>query len=410
MLVLEAKLKGKQSQYNSIDEAIRTALFIRNKALRHWIDNKNIGKNDLQKLCAVLAAYFEFASKLNSMARQASADRAWLAVKRFYDNCKAKKPGKKGFPRFKKRGHSVEYKTSGWKLSNDRKYIMFSDGFNIGKLKLVGTRDLSFYSIKQIKRIRIVKRADGYYCQFCVDVERTELHQHDGKQVGIDVGLEFFYTDSEGRTVENPRLLRKSEKSLKRKQRQVSKSKKHSYNRHKAVKKLAKKHLKVSRQRKDFVVKTARALVQSSDLVVYEDLQVKNMLKNHHLAKSISDASWSLFTDWVDYYAKVFDTWAIAVAPHYTSQDCSVCGTRVQKSLSTRTHKCHCCGTVMHRDHNAAIMILNKGIKSTVGHTGSKGNPQNSPIQSANFVGTLKASGQNDLYLGGETPAFKLAG
>ncbi len=392
MLVLEAKLKGKQSQYNSIDEAIRTALFIRNKALRHWIDNKNIGKNDLQKLCAVLAAYFEFASKLNSMARQASADRAWLAVKRFYDNCKAKKPGKKGFPRFKKRGHSVEYKTSGWKLSNDRKYIMFSDGFNIGKLKLVGTRDLSFYSIKQIKRIRIVKRADGYYCQFCVDVERTELHQHDGKQVGIDVGLEFFYTDSEGRTVENPRLLRKSEKSLKRKQRQVSKSKKHSSNRHKAVKKLAKKHLKVSRQRKDFVVKTARALVQSSDLVVYEDLQVKNMLKNHHLAKSISDASWSLFTDWVDYYAKVFDTWAIAVAPHYTSQDCSVCGTRVQKSLSTRTHKCHCCGTVMHRDHNAAIMILNKGIKSTVGHTGSK------------------ASGQNDLYLGGETPLDKLAG
>ncbi|PMB17398.1 transposase, partial [Fischerella thermalis CCMEE 5319] len=153
MLVLEAKLKGKQSQYNSIDEAIRTALFIRNKALRHWIDNKNIGKNDLQKLCAVLAKEFDFANKLNSMARQASADRAWLAIKRFYDNCKAKKPGKKGFPRFKKRGHSVEYKTSGWKLSADRKYIIFSDGFNIGKLKLIGTRDLNFYSVKQIKRV-----------------------------------------------------------------------------------------------------------------------------------------------------------------------------------------------------------------------------------------------------------------
>ncbi len=117
-----------------------------------------------------------------------------------------------------------------------------------------------------------------------------------------------------------------------------------------------------------------------------------------------------MFTDWVDYYAKVFDTWAIAVAPQYTSQDCSVCGTRVKKSLSTRTHKCDSCGTVMHRDHNAAIMILNKGLKSTVGHTESKGNPQNSPIQSANFVGTLKACGQNDLYLGGETPLDKLAG
>jgi putative transposase len=90
------------------------------------------------------------------------------------------RPRKKGFPRFKKRGHSVEYKTSGWKLSNDRKYIIFSDGFNIGKLKLIGTRDLSFYSIKQIKRVRIGK----------------EQHQHSGNQVGIDVGLEFFYEES----------------------------------------------------------------------------------------------------------------------------------------------------------------------------------------------------------------------
>ncbi|BAZ06511.1 RNA-guided endonuclease InsQ/TnpB family protein [Calothrix sp. NIES-3974] len=391
MLVLEAKLKGKESQYGLLDEAIRTALFIRNKALRHWIDNKDVSKNDLQKLCAVLAKEFDFAGKLNSMARQASADRAWCAIKRFYDNCKAKKPGKKGYPRFKKRGHSVEYKTSGWAISADKKYITFTDGFKAGKFQLVGTRDFSFYSTKQIQRVRVVKRADGYYCQFCVDAERKEQHQHNGKQVGIDVGLEFFYTDSDGKTVENPRFLRKSEKSLKRKQRKVSRCKKGSSNRRKAVKKLAKKHLKVSRQRKDFAVKTARTLVQSNDLVVYEDLQVRNMVKNHHLAKSISDASWSLFTDWVDYYGKVFDTWVIAVAPHYTSQDCSVCGTRVQKSLSTRTHKCHCCGAVMHRDYNAATMILNKGLKSTVGRTESK------------------ACGQNDLCLSGETPLSKSA-
>lgn len=392
MLVLEAKLKGKQSQYSLIDDAIRTALFIRNKALRHWMDNQDVSKNDLQKLCAVLAKEFDFADKLNSMARQASADRAWFAIKRFYDNCKAKKPGKKGFPRFKKSGHSVEYKTSGWKLPHNKKYITFTDGFKAGRFKLIGTRDLSFYSIKQIKRVRIVKRADGYYCQFCVDVERKEQHQHHGKQLGVDVGLEFFYTDSDGKTVENPRLLGKAEKSLKRKQRQASKCKKRSSNRRKAVKKLAKKHLKVSRQRKDFVVKTARALVQSSDLVVYEDLQVKNLVKNHHLAKSISDASWSMFTNWIDYYAQVFDTWAIAVAPHYTSHDCFVCGTRVKKSLSTRTHKCHSCGTVMHCDHNAAKQILAKGLKNTVGHT------------------EINASGQNDLYLGGATPLDKLAG
>lgn len=391
MLVLEAKLKGKQSQYNLIDEAIRTALFIRNKALRHWMDNKGVSKYDLYNLCPVLAKEFDFANKLSSTARQRSVDRAWSAIKKFYDNCKAKRPGKKGFPKFKKRGRSVEYSNAGWRIYPNRKYIIFSDGFNIGRLKLIGTRDLLLYSVKQIKRVRIVKRADGYYCQFSIDVKRKEQHQHSGNQVGIDLGLEFFYTDSEGRTVENPRLLRKSEKSLKRKQRKVSKSKKGSSNRRKSVKKLAKKHLKVSRQRKDFVVKTARALIQSSDLVVYEDLQVKNMVKNHHLAKSISDASWSMFTTWADYYAKVFDTWVIAVAPNFTSQDCSVCGTRIKKSLSTRTHKCHSCGTVMHRDHNAAINILNKGLKSTVGRTESK------------------ACGQNDLYLGGETPLDKLA-
>lgn len=391
MLVLEAKLKGKQNQYNALDEAIRTALFIRNKALRHWQDTPGVGKNDLQKLCAVLATEFEWAAKLNSMARQASADRAWFAISRFYANCKAKKQGKKGYPRYKKRGHSVEYKTSGWKLSEDRKYIAFTDGFKAGKFKLVGTRDLAQYKPSQIKRVRVVKRADGYYCQFCVDIERQEISHGLGSQLGIDVGLEFFYTDSVGNTVENPRLLRKSEKSLKRKQRKVSKCKKHSSNRRKIVKRLAKKHLKVSRQRKDFVVKAARTLVQSNDLVVYEDLQVKNMVKNRRLAKSISDASWSQFINWVDYYSKVFGTWAIAVAPHYTSQDCSVCGTRVQKSLSTRTHRCPVCLTVMHRDHNAARQILMKGL-NTVGRT------------------EIKASGQSDLYLGGATPLDKLAG
>jgi transposase len=95
MLVLEAKFKGKQNQYNALGEAIRTALFIRNKALRHWQDTPGVGKNDLQKLCATLASEFEWAGKLNSMARQACADRAWFAISRFYANCKAKKPGKK---------------------------------------------------------------------------------------------------------------------------------------------------------------------------------------------------------------------------------------------------------------------------------------------------------------------------
>jgi putative transposase len=368
MIVLEAKLKGKTEQYNLIDEAIRTALFCRNKALRYWIDNRGAGRYDLNKFMAVLAKDFDFANKLNSQARQSSAERAWSGIARFFDNCKKKVSGKKGYPKFKKLGHSVEYKTSGWKLSEDRKYLTLTDGFKIGRLKLVGSRDLNFYQIEQIKRVRLVKRADGYYAQFCVDVDRREDLEPSKTTIGLDVGLNHFYTDSNGQTVENPRFLRKSERQLKKLQRKVSKRKKGSANRRKAIKRLAKKHLQVSRQRKDFVVKTARCVVRSNDLIAYEDLQVRNMVKNHKLAKSISDASWSMFRDWVEYFGKVFGKVTIAVPPQYTSQNCSTCGTIVKKSLSERTHQCSHCGTVLDRDHNAALNILAIGL-NRVGHT-----------------------------------------
>ncbi len=189
MLVLEAKLKGRIEQYALIDEAIRTALFCRNKALRYWMDNRDVDKYDLNKHMAVLAKEFEFAKQLNSQARQSSAERAWSGVSRFFDNCKKKVSGKKGYPKFKKRGHSVEYKTTGWKLSEDRKYLTLTDGFKIGSLKLVGSRDLNFYQIEQIKRVRLVRRADGYYAQFCVDVNRREEIEPSKTTIGLDVGL-----------------------------------------------------------------------------------------------------------------------------------------------------------------------------------------------------------------------------
>lgn len=368
MLVLEAKLNGKAEQYSLIDKAIRTALFCRNKALRYWIDHHGADKYDLNKHMPSLAKEFDFAKKLNSQARQASAERAWSAISWFFDNCKKKVLGKKGFPKFKKRGHSVEYKQTGWKLSEDRKYLTLTDGFEIGRLKLVGSRDLNFYQIKQIKRIRLVRRADGYYAQFCVDVDRREELEPSHKTIGLDVGLNHFYTDSHGEVVENPCYLRKSERQLKKLQRKVSKRKKGSANRRKAIQRLAHKHLQVSRQRKDFAVKTARCVVRSNDLIAYEDLQVRNMVKNHKLAKSISDASWSMFRLWVEYFGKVFGKVTIAVPPHYTSQNCSNCGKQVVKTLSQRTHCCGHCGTVLDRDHNAALNILAIGL-NRVGHT-----------------------------------------
>jgi putative transposase len=164
MLVLEAKLEETKKQYEKLNEAIRTARLVPNSCLRYWMDNKNIGKYDLSAYCGVLASQFELAKNLNSMAGQARAEREWSVISRFYDNCKKHKPRKKEYPRFKKeQTHgSVEYKTSGWKLSEERRYITFYDDFKAGTFKMWGTCDWHFYQLKQIKRVRVVRRADGY--------------------------------------------------------------------------------------------------------------------------------------------------------------------------------------------------------------------------------------------------------
>jgi putative transposase len=367
MLVFEFKAYGKASQFTAVDEAVRTAQFVRNSCLRYWMDNRKIDKYDLNKYCAVLAKNFPFAGELNSQARQASAERAWSAISRFYDNCKKGLAGKKGYPKFQKDCRSVEYKSTGWKLALDRKSIEFTDKKGIGKLKLKGTRDLHFYQINQIKRVRLVKRADGVYVQFCIDVDRKENTEPNGNTIGLDVGLKEYYTDSNGVMVENPRFLRKGEKVLKRSGRHVSRKVKGSKNRGKARQILGKRHLKISRQRKDNAIKLARCVVQSNDLIAYEDLRIKNMAKNHCLAKSINDASWYQFRIWIEYFAKVFRKVTVAVNPQYTSQECSSCGAIVKKTLSTRTHICQC-GCSLDRDLNAARNILSRGL-STVGHT-----------------------------------------
>ncbi len=376
MLILEYQLRANKSQQAAIAEAIRTAQFIRNKALRHWMDNKGVGQYDLQALCSPLAKDFSFASRLNSMARQAAADRAWQSIARFYANCKAKKPGKKGFPRFQKDNRSVEYKTSGWKLAPDGKRITFTDGIGIGTVRLIGTRSIETFPTKQIKRVRLVKRADGYYVQFAVQADRQIEHQPTDHAVGIDVGLKAFYTDSDGHTVANPRYLRKAEKRLKRLQRRVSKKRKGSANRKKAMKRVAKQQLKVQRQRKDFACKQAGALVRANDLIAFEDLNIAGLVKNHHLAKSIADASWGLFLGWVRYYGQVANVPVVAVPARFTTQECSGCGERVQKSLSVRTHVCPACGLVLDRDHNAALNILELAYR-TAGHAGTgSGSPE----------------------------------
>jgi putative transposase len=357
-------VKGKQQQYRAIDEAIRTTQFIRNKAIRFWMDaprETKINRIALNNYSTALRKEFKFVEELNSMACQVATERAWSAIDRFYNNCKSKKTGKKGFPRFQKDNRSVEYKTSGWSLHPTKRRITFTDKKGIKEVKLLGKWDIHTYPVNLIKRVRLVRKADGYYCQFAVDIEiKTEQRTGDG-ELGLDVGLEYFYSDSNGHHEENPRFLRKAEKVIKHAQRQIYKKEKGKNQRRIARRRYAKKHLRVSRQRTEHSKRLARTLCKLNSLVAYEDLNVRGMVKNHCLAKSINDVAWSLFRRWLEYFAAKFGTTVVAINPRMTSQKCSDCGAVVKKSLSTRTHKC-ACGCELQRDVNAAINILNRGI------------------------------------------------
>ncbi|KST61865.1 RNA-guided endonuclease InsQ/TnpB family protein [Mastigocoleus testarum] len=369
MIILEFKAKGKTTQYAGIDEAIRTAQFVRNKCIRYWMDKPGVGQKDLYRHSTSLRKEFDFVKALNSSACQASVERAYSSIARFYDNCKKKVLGKKGYPRFKKNCRSVEYKTSGWSLSENRKQISFTDKKGIGTLKLKGTWDLYFYQLEQIKRVRLVKRSDGYYVQFLIRTDTKIESKPTGKTIGLDVGLKEFYTDSNGNSESNPRFYRTGEKRLRFYQRRVSRKNKGSTNRKKAINKLGRVHLNISRQRQEHAKRLARCVIQSNDLVAYEDLRVKNLVKNHCLAKSINDAGWYQFRKLLEYFGTKFGKITVAVNPAYTSQNCSTCGATVKKSLSTRTHICQC-GCELDRDHNAAINILNIAL-STTGHVGT---------------------------------------
>jgi putative transposase len=323
MLVLEFKAKGKTTQYAAIDEAIRTAQFVRNKCVRFWMDNRGVGQKELYRFNTKLREEFPFVKALNSHACQASVERAYSSIARFYDNCKKAISGKKGYPQFKKNTRSVEYKTSGWKLSKTRKQITFTDKKEIGKLKLKGTWDLNFYQLDQIKRVRLVRRTDGYYVQFLISADNKVESEPTGKTIGLDVGIKDFYTDSNGHTEPNPKFYRQGETRLKFRQRRVSRKKKGSANRKKAINRLGRVHLKISRQREEHALKIARCSLQSNDLVAYEDLRIKNLVKNHCLAKSINDAGWYQFRKWLEYFGVKFGKITVAVNPAYTSQECS---------------------------------------------------------------------------------------
>ena len=201
-------------------------------------------------------------------------------------------------------------------------------------------------------------------------------------------------TDNFGEKIDNPRFLKYDERKLKRLSSRLSRTEKKSSNRKKARNKSGRAHLKVSRRRNDWVCKLAQRVIKSNDLLAIENLQVRNMVKNHKLARSINDVSWRKFREWLEYFGIVYGVPVIAVNSRYTSINCSNCGEPVIKTLSTRTHSCLACSYIADRDENVARNILKAALNqlsNTVGRT------------------EINASGENDLYSAVETQPSKSA-
>jgi putative transposase len=213
------------------------------------------------------------------------------------------------------------------------------------------------------KTITICKEADGWYVAIsCANVPGHPLPAT-GQETGIDLGLESFATLATGQSIHNPRCYRQAQGYLRRCQRRVARRAKGSHRRRKAVVLLAKAHQHIRNQRRDFHHKAARKLVQAYDVIYHEDLRVRNLVRNHHLAKSISDAGWSAFLAILTFKAVGAGKRVQAVNPAFTSQWCSGCGREVWKGLSVRWHACpyEDCGVSLQRDHNAALNILRLG-------------------------------------------------
>ena len=261
-----------------------------------------------------------------------------------------------GFPRFKGRDrfHSFAFKEYGNGARLDHGVLVLS---KIGRIAVRWSRPLAGTP----KTVTVSREADGWYVAIsCADVPVQPLPLT-GEATGIDLGLERFATLANGSQIANPRIFRVAEMRLARAQRRVSRRKRGSQRRRKAVQLLAKAHQTVRRQRADFHHKTALALVRQYDTIYHEDLQTANMVRNHHLAKSIADAGWSAFLGILSFKAAEAGKTVVAVPPADTAQACSGCGVLVHKALSVRWHACPDCGTSLHQDHNAALNILRVG-------------------------------------------------
>jgi len=314
---------------------------------RNAYDRCNQGLTTFDQITQV--KYLEFNTEVFSQIKQDVLRRLGKSFDAFFRRCKSDETP--GYPRFKgkDRYNSFTYPQSGFKIEDNKLKLS-----KIGKIKIKQHREIE----GKIKTCSIKRETDQWYAVFSVDIGANPEKVNPNTSIGIDVGLNSCVTLSNGEQYDSPTYYRKSEGSLAVQQKRLSKKKKGSVNRLKQKTKVAKVHRKIRNQRLDFNHKLSRALVNRFDRIVFEDLSIKNMVKNHHFAKSIHDVAWGQLIQMAKSKAEEAGKYVELVNPYNTSQKCSSCGNIVKKSLAVRVHRCQECGLELDRDVNAAINIF----------------------------------------------------
>ena len=313
---------------------------------------KTLSQFDLNKNLICLKHQRPEITQVHSQVLQNISKRIKDGYTNFFARRKAGLKG--GLLRFKKYGRykSITYPQSGFKIEGNKLHLS-----KIGDIRIKQHRELR----GQVKTLTVKRMPSGkwYACFSCI-VE-TQPRDKPFKDVCIDVGLNSYAVLSDGIRIENPRYYRKSEKRLARLQRKMSRNVRGSRNYIKAKTKVARLHEKIANRRTDFLHKASRKIADTYETVYVEDLKISNMVKNHRLAKSISDAGWGDFTRMIAYKAESAGGQLVQVNPRNTTQNCSQCGEHVKKLLSKRIHECPSCGLVMDRDLNASKNVLKIG-------------------------------------------------